>query len=103
MTISAYLHKWTKIIVVVRWVCVGVAAVMALVTVNRPPFERYAWVIGAVIPAIAVVGIYAKRLQCPICKARLREPIRDLGVPPALQRCPECGADFSQPMPNKAA
>jgi hypothetical protein len=100
MTIGAYLQKWTKVIVITRWICVGVAVVIAFVHVDDPKPVMYAWIVAPMIPAIGVVVLYAKRLQCPICNAQLRDSIRDLGVPPALRHCPKCNADFSQQMPG---
>ncbi len=111
-----YLQRRRRTFVIADWIgacfiTIGIARILYLHMVGGFLFawKHGLWSLVPGVVSIAVIVWLMHRIRCPICRGRLwqRTPLRKRPAfrkqPVVPSSCPKCGADFSQPMPNKAA
>lgn len=105
MTISESLQaQWRRGQIIMN--TVGVIPILIFVVAvftgvgQRVPGTVIAWFLGTAMVAIAVWIVIGFRLRCPICGALVGKSMKRETL---LHTCPQCKADFSQPMPSNAA
>jgi|ERR1700728_1970619 hypothetical protein len=103
MTSTDYFRRRRKLILTIRYTGIGVTLVLIVwVSHEYPADASYGlWALVPLIIAMAAGLILGARLRCPSCELGLRRRMLQGEDPGTLDRCPRCGADFGQPMPDR--
>jgi hypothetical protein len=100
MTIGEYLQKQARAVRTAKWVTGGLAVILCCIAVVAKAPKYSGWVIGIFVSAVGfalLIGPH-RRMKCPYCNAYLQSGVDTKGE--LIPRCPKCGGDFNQPMPQ---
>jgi hypothetical protein len=116
VTISEHLQRQVRNSQRVKWTGVLAVVVVAFVAVSlkRSNAETYVWMAVVVVPWLAALAVFGKRVKCPRCQKNLSGDLASTVASPltllrdakrevtgrdpiALEACPQCGCRFSEP------